>query len=116
MELNVHLHASEGRPLPDPTRYRHMVESFYLAVTCSDISYPVNILLSQFISPQFTIVTSSVFYDIFVARSLDISSFPVLAPCISMPTMMLRGLAILWITVHSLCIVCFLVVPSLIGR
>ncbi|KAM3225581.1 hypothetical protein ACQJBY_058366 [Aegilops geniculata] len=50
MELNLHLRATDGDPLPDPTRYRHLVGSLvYLAVTRPDISYPVHIL-SQFVS------------------------------------------------------------------
>ncbi|KAK1646342.1 hypothetical protein QYE76_064147 [Lolium multiflorum] len=41
MELNFRLRSTDGDPLPDPTRYRHLVGSLvYLAVTRPDISYP----------------------------------------------------------------------------
>jgi hypothetical protein len=50
MELNVHLVATDGEPLEDPTRYHHIVESLvYLGVTRPVISYSIHIL-SQFIS------------------------------------------------------------------
>jgi hypothetical protein len=49
MELNVHLCATDGEPLVDPTRYRHIVGSLvYIGVTCPNISYSVNILVSLF--------------------------------------------------------------------
>jgi hypothetical protein len=50
MELNVHLMATDGEPLEDPTRYRHIIGSIiYLGVTRPNISYFVHIL-SQFVS------------------------------------------------------------------
>jgi hypothetical protein len=50
MELNIHLRASDGEPLFDPTHYHHFVESLvYLVITRPDISYLVHIL-SQFVS------------------------------------------------------------------
>ena len=50
MELNLHLFATDGETLDDPTRYRHIVGSLvYLGVTRPDISYSVHIL-SQFVS------------------------------------------------------------------
>jgi len=50
MELNVHLRATDGELLADPTRYRHIDGSLvYLGVTRPDISYAVHIL-SQFVS------------------------------------------------------------------
>jgi hypothetical protein len=45
MELNVHLVSTNGEPLEDHTRYRHIVGSLiYLGVSRPDISYSIHIL------------------------------------------------------------------------
>src|SRR3954465_8159770 len=82
MELNLSLRATDGDPLSDPTRYRHLVGSLvYLAVTRPDISYPVHIL-SQFVSAPTTVHYSHLLrvFVIFVVRSLVVFSFLVPAP------------------------------------
>jgi hypothetical protein len=50
IELNIHLVATDGEPLEDLTRYRHIVGSLvYLGVTRPNFLYSVHIL-SQFVS------------------------------------------------------------------
>jgi hypothetical protein len=62
MELNVHLMATDGEPLKDPTHYHHIVGSVvYLGVTRPDISYYVHIL-SQFVSTPTQIHYSHLFH------------------------------------------------------
>jgi hypothetical protein len=55
MELHLHLKPSDGLPLADLTRYRHLVGSLvYLTTTRPDIAYAVHIL-TQFVSAPTTI-------------------------------------------------------------
>jgi hypothetical protein len=45
MELNIHLTATDGDPLENPTRYHHIIGSLiYLGVARPDIVYSVYIL------------------------------------------------------------------------
>jgi hypothetical protein len=45
MELNIHLTATDGDPLENPTRYHHIIGSLiYLGVTRPDIAYSVHIM------------------------------------------------------------------------
>jgi hypothetical protein len=55
MDPHLRLRATNGVPVVDPTRYRHLVGSLiYLGITRPDISYVVHIL-SQFMSASTTI-------------------------------------------------------------
>src|SRR4051812_25021227 len=72
--------------------------------------------VSLFLLPLRSTTVTFGFYAIFVGLSLFLSSFLVPARYSSRPTPMLHGRVILWIAVHFLLIVFFLVVLSLPGR
>ena len=56
--MNVHLRASYGEPISEPTRYRDLVGSLvYLVVTHPEISYAVHI------TRQFVSAPTSVHYN-----------------------------------------------------
>ena len=68
MGLGVHLWATNGEPLADPTHYCHLVGILvYIGITGHDFSHPFYIL-SQFVSllpPSSTTLTFVAFFDIF---------------------------------------------------
>jgi hypothetical protein len=108
MELHTSLRDTDGVPLEDPTCYRHLVGSpVYLSITRPNVSYVVHIL-SQFMS---TIVISFMFFDIFMALSIDTCSSPAPAHFSFTLTLMLLGVLILRTSSLSLLIVSSLVHP-----
>ena len=112
MELGVHLRATDGEHLADPTRYRHLVGSLvYLGVTRPDISHVVHILSLSLLPLSSTIPTFSVFFGIFAAPFLDGYSSLALALSTFRRTLMRPGLVTTLIVVLSLPIVSFLDPP-----
>jgi hypothetical protein len=112
MELNVQLCPTNGHPMSDLTCYRHLVGSLvYLVVTRPDI------ILS---SPDSRLVCfRSHLGPLQSPPPCPISRhlcFLAPAPYSSSRTIMLCGLVIPWIIAHFMLTVCFLAVPSLLGR
>jgi hypothetical protein len=118
MELNVHLTPTDGEPLKNPTRYRHIISSLdYLDATRTNISYFVCIL-SQFdsASHSYPLVTFSVSRVIFVGPSLIACSFHALSLYSFRHIVMLSGSVIPLIVILFLPTVFFLVILSSLER
>ncbi|WVZ83718.1 LOW QUALITY PROTEIN: hypothetical protein U9M48_030838 [Paspalum notatum var. saurae] len=89
MELNLHLSATDGELLDDPTRYHHIVVLFILVLLV------LTFLILLFLLPlSSTIVTFFVSYVIFVVLCPIICSFHALALYSFRLTVMLLGLVI----------------------
>jgi hypothetical protein len=106
MKLNVHLAHTDGEPLEYPTRYCHIVTSFFF--TRPDISYYIHIL-GQFVSTPTQIHYSHLLLS-------PACSFHGLALYSFSHIVMLPGLMISLIVVLFLPTVFFLVVLSLLER
>jgi hypothetical protein len=118
MELNVQIMPTDGEPLEDPTRYRHIVGSLvYLGVTRPDISYSVHIL-NQFVSAPTQIHYSHLLH---VPRYLRRTISYCLSFSRSSSLQLQAYCDATWASDpfdhHSLSAYCiFLVIPSLLGR
>jgi hypothetical protein len=96
MELHTRLHATDGVPLEDPTRYHHLVDNLvYLGITRPDISYVVHILSLCPLPLVSTTTISFASFDIFVALLIEVCSSLVPAHFSSTLTLMLLGALIL---------------------
>jgi hypothetical protein len=117
MELNLHLKATDGLPLEDPTRYRHLIGSLvYLTATRLDLAYAVH-TLGQFVSAPTTVhyAICFVFCAIKGGQSRDNSFMLHLVSRCFMLILMLLGPVIMLIVFQLPDIVSFLVARQLHG-
>ena len=91
VELNTHLTPSEGKPLSNPSLYKHLVGSLvYLTVTYLDISYAVHQVTQYLYTPRLThyaailrilrYLKSTLFYGLFYS-----TQFPLILRAFSNP-------------------------------
>jgi len=74
MELHLQFRSSDGVPLSDPSRYRHLVGSLvYLAVTSPDISDTLSVCVSQCLGLSLTVYVSLLCVYLSVHMSLCVS-------------------------------------------
>ncbi|WVZ58786.1 LOW QUALITY PROTEIN: hypothetical protein U9M48_009016, partial [Paspalum notatum var. saurae] len=111
MELNVHICATDGVPLDDPTRYRHIGVLFILVSLV--LIFPIILFVLPLSS---IIVIFSESYDIFMGLCHIICSFHTLALYSSRLIVMLLGLVILLIVDLLLLTMFFWVVLLLLAK
>jgi len=116
MDIHLQLRPTDGTPLEDPARYRHIVGSLvYLTVTRPDIAHAVHIL-SQFVSAPTSILDICFVYcDTYVGHPLGVYSMLMTTHFSFMLIQTPLGPVIQQIAVLSLVIAFFLVLLLLPG-